>query len=87
MSPVLRIAIVGGGIAGLGSAYFLSAQGHAIEIFERAPFLGGLAGSFDFDGVEVEKYHHFVCRGDTDLVEVLDELGIGNELEWRRGRM
>jgi protoporphyrinogen oxidase len=49
--------------------------------------LGGLAGSFDFDGVEVEKYYHFVCRDDTDLIGILDELGIRDELEWRTGRM
>ncbi len=83
----LRIGIVGGGVAGLACAYDLSGQGHAIEVFEQSPFLGGLAGSFDFDGMEVEKYYHFVCRDDTDLVRVLDELGIGNELEWRTGRM
>jgi protoporphyrinogen oxidase len=83
----LRIAIVGGGVAGLGCAYFLSGRGHAIEVFEQAPFLGGLAGSFDFDGMEVEKYYHFVCRDDTDLVRILDELGIGDELEWQTGRM
>jgi protoporphyrinogen oxidase len=83
----LRIAIVGGGVAGLGCAYFLSGQGHAIELFEQAPFLGGLAGSFDFDGMAVEKYYHFVCRDDTDLIRMLDELGIRDELEWRTGKM
>jgi protoporphyrinogen oxidase len=87
MASVSRIAIIGGGVAGLGCAYFLSGQGHAIEVFEQAPFMGGLAGSFDFDGMEVEKYYHFVCRDDTDLIRVLDELGIRDELEWRTGRM
>ena len=83
----LSIGIVGGGVAGLGCAYFLSGRGHAVEVFEQAPSLGGLAGSFDFDGLEVEKYYHFICRDDTDLVEALDELGLGDDLEWRPGKM
>ena len=83
----LRIAIIGGGVAGLGCAYLLSTRGHTIQLFEQAPFLGGLAGSFDFDGLDVEKYYHFICRDDADLVGILEELGIADELEWRTGKM
>jgi len=83
----MRIGIVGGGVSGLGCAYFLAPQGYQIEVFEQAPFLGGFAGCFDFDGLRVEKYHHFVCRDDHDLVDLLARLGMGAELEWRPGRM
>lgn len=83
----MRIGIVGGGVAGLGCAYFLSQRGHQIEVFEQAPDLGGLAGCFDFDGLRVEKYYHFVCRDDHDLTDLLGRLGISEELEWRPGRM
>lgn len=37
-----RIAIVGGGPAGLTCAYYLRLMGHAVEIFERQPELGGM---------------------------------------------
>jgi len=83
----MRIGIVGGGVAGLGCAYFLSARGHQVEVFEQAPFLGGLAGCFDFDGLQVEKYYHFVCRDDVDLIDMLGRLGLSDELEWRPGKM
>ena len=83
----MRIGIVGGGVAGLGCAYFLSHHGHHVEVFEQAPFLGGLAGCFDFDGLQVEKYYHFVCRDDDDLIDVLGRLGMGDELEWQPGKM
>lgn len=36
-----RIAIVGGGPAGLTAAYFLTRKGHDVTIFEAAPKLGG----------------------------------------------
>ncbi len=37
-----RIAVVGGGIAGLGAAWYLS-QSHQVTLFEAAPSLGGHA--------------------------------------------
>lgn len=83
----MRIGIVGGGVAGLGCAYFLSERGHQVEVFEQAPVLGGLAGCFDFDGFRAEKYYHFICRDDADLIDMLDRLRLSGELEWRPGRM
>ena len=38
-----RVAIVGGGPAGLSAASFLRRMGHAVEIFEALPHLGGMA--------------------------------------------
>ncbi|MBF0632279.1 MAG: FAD-dependent oxidoreductase [Magnetococcales bacterium] len=38
-----KVAIVGGGPAGLSAAYFLRQAGHAVEIFEALPELGGMA--------------------------------------------
>lgn len=38
-----RVAIVGGGPAGLSAAYYLRLQGHAVTIFEALPELGGMA--------------------------------------------
>ncbi|MBF0454141.1 MAG: FAD-dependent oxidoreductase [Magnetococcales bacterium] len=38
-----KVAIVGGGPAGLAAAYFLRQSGHAVEIFEALPELGGMA--------------------------------------------
>ncbi len=38
-----RVAIVGGGPAGLSAAFYLRRRGHAVEIFEALPELGGMA--------------------------------------------
>ena len=37
-----RVAIVGGGPAGLSAAYYLALEGHEVTIFESSPQLGGM---------------------------------------------
>jgi formate dehydrogenase major subunit len=37
-----KVAIVGGGPAGLSAAYFLRQEGHAVDIYEALPELGGM---------------------------------------------
>lgn len=83
----LNIAVIGGGISGLSAAHFLSEQGHKVTVFERDDKLGGLAGSFDFDGSFIEKYYHFICLGDDDLIRLCEELGLGRKLSWRDTKM
>lgn len=63
-----RVAIVGGGPAGLAAAHQLRVDGHAVAIYERAATLGGL----NVTGVAPHK-----LRTDTALEEVDYILGIG----------
>lgn len=46
MGRALRIAIVGYGTGGQASALMLSADGHQVEVFERAPVLGPVGAGF-----------------------------------------
>ncbi len=46
----MKIAIVGAGIAGLGSAVRLAARGHEVEVFEANTYPGGKLSAFDQDG-------------------------------------
>ena len=80
----MRVAVVGGGIAGLVAARDLAMGGADVTVIERAPHLGGQAASFSVGpGQELERYYHFVCRGDTGYQQVLGELGIAERLTWR----
>ena len=48
------IAVVGGGISGIATAYFLKKQGFAPDLFEAAPAIGGRTGSLDLNGKMID---------------------------------
>lgn len=83
----MKIGIIGGGVMGLTAAYELAKQGGLVTLFEKQDDLGGLAGSFDWYGVPIEKYYHFICLPDKDYVGFLKELGLESRLRWRSTRM
>ena len=82
-SRPLRVGLIGGGVSGLTAAYEAVKRGHSAEVFEASPEVGGLASSFDFHGVAVDRYYHFICGADRALVELIEELGKGAYLHWR----
>jgi protoporphyrinogen oxidase len=84
----LRIAVLGAGVAGLVCAYRLTREGHACDVYERWPGLGGQAATLDVGGGEkLERYYHHLFTSDRHIVELYDELGMGDELEWKRSSM
>ncbi|PYQ48224.1 MAG: hypothetical protein DMF78_21785 [Acidobacteria bacterium] len=82
-----RVVVIGGGPAGLKAAHELAKAGAEVTLLESAPRLGGLASAFDVQGTRIERYYHFICKGDDDLVATLDELGLSHKLHWRDSRM
>jgi protoporphyrinogen oxidase len=84
---VKRAVVIGGGPAGLKAAHVLVKAGVNVTLLESSPVLGGLASSFDVQGVRIERYYHFVCKGDDHLVDTLAELGLSHRLRWRDSRM
>ena len=50
----MRIAVIGGGVSGLGAAYVLSRSGHEVHVFERDAKLGGHVNTIVHDGVALD---------------------------------
>ena len=42
-----------------------------------------MAGHFNFDGISLERFYHFICRTDQPTFDALKELGIEDTLRWR----
>jgi protoporphyrinogen oxidase len=79
----VRYAVIGAGVAGLTCAHRLALGGHAVDVYERWPGLGGQAATFDLgDGHRLERYYHHLFTSDRHIAELYDELGMPDELEW-----
>ncbi len=81
----VRVAVIGGGLAGLGAAELLSRRGFEVVLFERDARLGGkLAGWRERldDGFDapIEHGFHAFFRHYYNLRDWLDEVGVGQRL-------
>jgi protoporphyrinogen oxidase len=82
----VRVAVIGAGVTGLVAAYRLGQAGHACDVYERWPGLGGQAATIDVgDGVLLERYYHHWFTSDHHIADLCHELDVG--VEWRRSSM
>jgi protoporphyrinogen oxidase len=80
----VRIAVIGAGVCGLTAAHRLTRAGHAVDVFERWPGLGGQAATLDVgDGHRLERYYHHLFTSDTHIAGLFAELGMPDAIEWR----
>jgi len=79
------IAVVGGGIAGLAAAYRLQTHGHEVQVFEASEDLGGLAAVYETAGDPIEKFYHHLSKSEETIVDLAEELGLGDRVEWIYG--
>jgi protoporphyrinogen oxidase len=83
----LQVVVIGAGAMGLAAAYRAAKNGNKVDVIEAAPEPGGMAGHFDFDGISLERFYHFICRTDYPTFELMQELGIADKLRWRSTTM
>jgi squalene-associated FAD-dependent desaturase len=78
------VAIVGGGLAGLGAACALSESGFRVTLFERRPYLGGRASSYEHPGTGevVDNCQHVLFGLCTNLIAFYKQIGIQDKIKW-----
>ena len=80
---MVKTVVIGAGAMGLAVAYHALKAGHEVDVVEADRVAGGMAAHFDFDGLSIERFYHFVCKGDQPTFALMDELGIGDAMRWR----
>jgi protoporphyrinogen oxidase len=82
------LVVLGGGLSGVATAYALARAGWSdVTLVERAPALGGLAGSFEREGRFYPLGYHHILGRDRTLRYFLHSIGALPSVRWRRIRM
>jgi len=78
------IAIIGGGLAGLAAGCALADAGLQVTLFERRPYLGGRASSYEHPGTGevVDNCQHVLLGCCTNLVRFYEQLGVSDKIKW-----
>jgi protoporphyrinogen oxidase len=78
-----RVAVIGGGISGMASAFRLAAHEYEVTLFEGEPVLGGLGVSFPYGAGNLERFYHCILPNDSALIRLIEDVGLGDDLLWR----
>jgi squalene-associated FAD-dependent desaturase len=78
------VAIVGGGLAGLSAACALADAGCRVQLFERRPFIGGRASSYEHPGTGevVDNCQHVLLGCCTNLLDFYRRIGSEDKIRW-----
>lgn len=78
------VAIAGGGLAGLAAGCALADAGFQVTLFERRPYLGGRASSYQHPGTNeiVDNCQHVLLGCCTNLIQFYERTGVANKIRW-----
>jgi oxygen-dependent protoporphyrinogen oxidase len=76
----IRVAVIGGGVAGLVAALECAKVGLSVTVFEASDRLGGVVRSAEVDGIRVDVgAESFATRGGV-VRALIEELGLGDAI-------
>ncbi|XP_017633379.1 uncharacterized protein LOC108475911 isoform X1 [Gossypium arboreum] len=76
----MKIAVIGGGISGVISAYTLAKAGANVVLYEKEEYLGGHSKTVHFDGVDLDLGFMVFSRVTyPNMMELFESLGIDME--------
>jgi squalene-associated FAD-dependent desaturase len=78
------VGVIGGGLAGLAAGCALAAAGYKVTLFERKPYLGGRASSYEHPatGEVVDNCQHVLLGCCTNLINFYERLGVKDKIKW-----
>ena len=77
-----RVAVIGGGVAGLSVAHELIKRGFSVTVFERRQQVGGKAASSECDGLPAEHGFRFFPGFYFHVIETMKEIPAADRPRW-----
>lgn len=83
----MKVAVIGGGFAGLTAAYELLKAGQEVDLYEASSQLGGQARTFPIGETRLEAFYHHLFLSDRDILSLAEELGLKERISWIPSRV
>lgn len=71
-----RLAVIGGGWAGLAAAIEATGRGHRVTLFEMAPQLGGRSRGIDVAGLALDNGQHILIGAYAETLALMRKVGV-----------
>jgi len=76
-----KVAVIGAGLSGLTTAYYLRKRGNDVQVFEKAGRIGGVIETREEDGFLYENGPSTGVLGQPEAAALIEELGEACQLE------
>lgn len=74
--PLKKVAVIGGGLAGLSAASQLAKQGAHVTLFEAAPQIGGRARALNWKGQRLDNGQHILLGAYHETLKLMASIGV-----------
>lgn len=86
----MKVGIIGGGVTGLATAYYLTKKGYQVTVFEKENFWGGVAASFSLNSRgktwPLECFYHHLFTTDKEILDLISEIGLSKKLTFKSSK-
>ncbi len=74
-----KVAVIGAGVAGIGSAIRLAKEGFDVSLFDAKSYIGGRCSAFDWNGARIDNANHATMGCYKNFFAILDQIGVNQE--------
>ncbi|MFW6180276.1 MAG: NAD(P)/FAD-dependent oxidoreductase [Spirochaetota bacterium] len=79
----MATAVIGGGMMGLATAYFLARETAEVTVFEKEVQVGGLSRSVQLlPDLRWDKFYHVILSTDRELLDFVEEIGLSLDVRF-----
>jgi protoporphyrinogen oxidase len=80
----MHVGIIGGGMMGLATAFYLNKKGLQVTILEKESDIGGLSRSSEIlPGIRWDRFYHVILSTDTELLNFIDDIGLSLDVQFK----
>jgi protoporphyrinogen oxidase len=84
----MQVGIIGGGMMGLVTAFYLAGSGPHVTIVEREQEVGGLSRSEPImPDLRWDRFYHVILSTDNELLQFIDDIGLCSDIQFTETNM